>query len=120
VYAVLLLVWTAMLWHGLVLGVAYWVLYSPMALVLLVQLIYDNMVTWLLFLLFSVYFGGLMVHDEYVWAKGYQVKAAWSGWEIGIHVGFIVLEFLVYLLVIYAMRPKRKKKIAVPAVESQQ
>ena len=111
-----------MLWHGLVscpkcessLGVAYWVLYSPVALVLLIQLVYDNIVAWLLFFLFSVYFGGLMVHGEYAWAKGYQVKASWSGWEIGIHVGFIVLICLVYLLVIYAIRPIRKKAALPP------
>jgi hypothetical protein len=102
------------------LGVAYWVAYSPVAMVLLSLLIYEHLVTWLLFFLFSVCFSWMMIFDQYAWCRKYRVKAAWSNWEIGIHVGFIVLMCLVYLLVIYAIRPRGKKKVAATPVSEPQ
>ena len=92
-------------------GIPYWLLYSPVAIILLLQIIFDKWVTWFLFSALSIGLSWTMIFEELDWdrnrtdAKGGPMPE----FKMITDVLWIAIPCLLFLAILYFIMPQFKK-----------
>ena len=118
VYFILFLLWTLKLsshfdcWScSSSLGIPYWRLYWPVAIILLLLVIFDEWIIWFSFFLFSVFFSFVLVLGDYNFRIDNQTKTGWSDFDCWLGTVSSALVCVLFLALLYLIRPVKKDKM---------
>lgn len=117
VFFLLLLLWSYLLLPNVIycatckssLGIPYIILYTPIALLLMAQMIFNSRITWFIIFMLSCTLPGILISLDYSFYTKYKTKVGYH-WPFFFTTIAAVIFTLLFILLLYVIRPKKANR----------